>query len=176
MSWGVAAPEWSSIDRIGPNLKLLDDDIQSYTQADGFIFLGSHQWNQDRQTLMIRSLKKNPRPVLVGNPDLIAPREGGFTLEPGFYAHDVADKTQINPEFFGKPFGHVFRQVAVLHSNLVLERTLMIGDTLHTDILGGCAAGFKTALVTDHGLFKDHDARDYIKRSSIIPDYVLPSI
>ena len=176
INWGVAAPEWSSIDLIGPNLNLLDDDVQSYTQADGFIFLGSHQWNQDRQALMIRSLSKNPRPVLVGNPDLIAPRENGFTLEPGYYAHDVADKTQITPQFFGKPFGHVFRQVKVQHDDLVPLRTLMIGDTLHTDILGGHAAGFKTALVTDHGLFKGHDVRDYIKRSNIIPDYILPTI
>ncbi|MFD1810358.1 HAD hydrolase-like protein [Gemmobacter lanyuensis] len=33
----------------------------------------------------------------------------------------------------------------------------MVGDTLHTDILGGQAAGHGTILVTDHGLFKGRD-------------------
>ena len=176
MCWGVAAPMWSSIDKIGENMTHLDDELSSYRQVDGFIFLGSHDWNSQRQSLMLKALEENPRPVLVGNPDLIAPRENGFSLEPGFYAHDVADKTQVQPEFFGKPFAHVFNQVKTLGRAVDPQRTVMIGDTLHTDILGGSAAGFKTALVTDHGLFKGHDAYDYIERSQIIPDYVLPAI
>ena len=176
MSWAVAAPSWSQIDKIGSNLKLLDNDPLGYADADGFIFLGSHEWNQERQALILASLSEKPRPVLVGNPDLIAPRESGFSLEPGYYAHDVADKTGVSPQFFGKPFGHVFDQVKAFHTGLNPQRTLMIGDTLHTDILGGRAAGFKTALVTDHGLFKNHDARHYIERSKIIPDYILPAI
>ena len=176
MRWGVAAPIWSSIDKIGSNLSLLDDDIASYTHVDGFIFLGSHEWNDKRQALMLKALGEAPRPVLVGNPDIIAPRENGFSLEPGFYAHDVADKTQIQPQFFGKPFAQVFDWVKFLDKSINPKRTIMIGDTLHTDILGGSAAGFKTALVTDHGLFKGHNAYDYIERSNIIPDYVLPAI
>ena len=39
----------------------------------------------------------------------------------------------------------------------------MVGDTLHTDVLGGAAYGIKTALVTDHGLFSGYD---YTKFSS----------
>ena len=30
----------------------------------------------------------------------------------------------------------------------------MVGDSLHTDILGGAAAGMTTVLITDHGLFR----------------------
>ena len=176
MRWGVAAPTWSAIDKIGSNLELLDDEYARYAVVDGFIFLGSHQWNQHRQSLVLKSLGENPRPVLVGNPDLIAPREKGFSLEPGFFAHDVADQTRIQPEFFGKPFNHVFDQVKAAHDGLNPLRTIMIGDTLHTDILGGRAAGFKTALVADYGLFRGHDVYQYIKRSKIIPDYILPAI
>ncbi len=32
-------------------------------------------------------------------------------------------------------------------------RVVIVGDTLHSDILGGAAQGWKTVLVTDHGLF-----------------------
>lgn len=176
MRWGVAATSWSTIDSIASNLELLGDDPQGYARADGFIFLSSQQWDTDRQRLMIDSLVENPRPVLVGNPDLIAPRENGFSLEPGYYANEVADKTRVAPQFFGKPFANVFQQVKATHSQLEPQRTLMIGDTLHTDILGGSAAGFKTALVTDHGLFKNHDINNYIQRCNIIPDYILPAI
>ena len=56
------------------------------------------------------------------------------------------------------------------------ERVLMIGDTLHTDILGGAAAGYKTALITDHGMFKGEDVAGYIEKSGIAPDYIIPSI
>ena len=34
----------------------------------------------------------------------------------------------------------------------------MVGDSLHTDILGGAAAGMTTVLITDHGLFRGQDA------------------
>jgi glycerol 3-phosphatase-2 len=34
------------------------------------------------------------------------------------------------------------------------ERVLMVGDTLHTDILGGNAAGFRTALIAGLRLFR----------------------
>lgn len=176
MNWRVAAPRWSAIDKIGSNLELLDGDYSGYVGADGFIFLGSQQWTWEHQGLLLQALREKPRPVLVGNPDLIAPRENGFSLEPGYFAHDVADKTQVQPEFFGKPFAHVFDCVKAKICGIDPARTLMIGDTLHTDILGGSAAGFRTALVTDHGLFAGHDAHDYIERSKIIPDYILPAI
>ena len=52
----------------------------------------------------------------------------------------------------------------------------MIGDTLHTDVLGGQAAGLATILVTEHGLFAGHDTAPYIAQSGIVPDIALPSI
>ena len=54
------------------------------------------------------------------------------------------------------------------------SRIIMVGDTLHTDILGGAAAGLATALVTDHGALKDLDVEAAIARSQIVPGYVLP--
>jgi ribonucleotide monophosphatase NagD (HAD superfamily) len=51
----------------------------------------------------------------------------------------------------------------------------MVGDTLHTDILGGAAYGVKTALVTGHGLFANHNVTPYIAKSGIVPDYIMVS-
>jgi predicted HAD superfamily phosphohydrolase YqeG len=52
----------------------------------------------------------------------------------------------------------------------------MVGDTLHTDVLGGAAAGCRSVLVTDHGLFAGHDAARFISASGIRPDFIVPSI
>jgi glycerol 3-phosphatase-2 len=50
-----------------------------------------------------------------------------------------------------------------------------VGDTLHTDILGGAAYGVKTALVTGHGLFANQNVPPYIAQSGIVPDYIMVS-
>ena len=49
----------------------------------------------------------------------------------------------------------------------------MVGDSLHTDILGGQAAKLKTALVAGYGFFAGHDVDTPIEVSGIQPDYIL---
>ncbi len=176
MHWGVVALPESGIEQLDFNLALLGEEQSQFDQVDGFLFLGVRDWTQQQQELLINSLKASPRPFLVGNPDIVAPRETRFSLQPGFYAHAIADATTIEPQFFGKPFGHVFKEATDRINQSSPTRVLMIGDTLHTDILGGAAAGLSTALVTDHGLFKGHDVNHYIERSGIIPDFILPTI
>ena len=56
------------------------------------------------------------------------------------------------------------------------ERVLMVGDSLHTDVLGGAAAGVHTALVTSFGLFRTCDVQDLIRRSGIVPYHVVASL
>ena len=52
----------------------------------------------------------------------------------------------------------------------------MIGDSLHTDILGGLSSQISTVLVTEHGLFKDYDYMNAIKKTKISPDWIIPSL
>ncbi len=151
------------------------DDRGVYDRAEAFIFLGSSIWNEDRQALLEASLQDNPRTVLVGNPDIVAPRDTGLSREPGHYAHRLADTTGIEPQFFGKPFGNVFEMaLARIGQGIAPERTLMVGDTLQTDILGGRAMGLKTALTTDFGSLRGMDVNGAIRRAGIIPDYIMP--
>ena len=49
----------------------------------------------------------------------------------------------------------------------------MIGDSLHTDILGGGAAGMQTVLLTGYGLFAAGGADDMIDACGITPDWVV---
>jgi ribonucleotide monophosphatase NagD (HAD superfamily) len=52
----------------------------------------------------------------------------------------------------------------------------MVGDTLHTDILGGQAAGMKTMLITAEGALQGMDIPDCIAQSGIAPDFIAPMI
>ncbi len=178
-NWGVAAAPQSDLQALPGDLHMLGDDRSAYDGADGFVLLSSLFWDTPRQDLLVASLSDRPRPVLVGNPDLVAPREFGLSLEPGFYAHDLADRTGVVPVFFGKPYRNAFdevqRRLTAAGRTVPPHRIAMVGDTLHTDILGAAAAGLKTVLVTDHGLFRGLDADDFIKRSGIVPDVIIPT-
>ncbi len=176
LRWGAMAPKGASFDGLDAEITLLEDDPDSFAKAEGFLLIGSEIWNDALQAQLVESLRQNPRPVLVGNPDIVAGYEHGFVRQPGLYAHWLANETAIEPQFFGKPFAEVFAEAARRFGPVPPERVLMIGDTLHTDILGGAAAGFKTLLVEDHGMFKGEDVRPYMDESGIFPDFITPTI
>jgi glycerol-1-phosphatase len=172
--WGLMLPTGGAhhdIDRFD-TVDLLDD-LAAHDTADGFLLMGSGTWTEARQTLLEASLKRNPRPVLVGNPDIVAPRETGLSLEPGHFAHRLSDRTGITPRFFGKPFPNIFDLAFERVPGVDPHRILMVGDSLHTDILGGQAAGVQTALISGWGFFAGQDVADPIATSGIQPDYIL---
>ncbi len=174
---GLIAPETYGLEELERlTVTFLADDPEAYATVDGVLMLSAAPWNDARQGLLEAALAARPRPVWVGNPDLVAPRETGLSLEPGHYAHRLKDMTGIDPCFFGKPFDNVFAAAfARLDEGTDPGRIVMVGDTLHTDILGGAAAGLATALITDHGALKDLDVETAIRQSGIVPDYILPS-
>jgi len=152
----------------------LGENPDDYDRVEGFLLMGSAAWTEARQALLEQSLQKHPRPVFVGNPDIVAPREGGFSIEPGHYAHRLARATGIEPVFFGKPYGNHFDlALARVASDQDRRRIVMVGDSLHTDILGGLAAGIQTALISDFGFFAGADCAAAIATSGIVPDYIL---
>ncbi len=144
----------------------------AFDTADAILFLSSTRWTPDLQERLAGALSRNPRPVVVANPDLVAPREDGLSLEPGLYAHDLIDRLGTEVHWFGKPFAEGFADVAE-RVGLPPDRLAMVGDTLHTDVLGGAAAGMGTVLVTRHGLFRGLDPAPYIAASGILPDVIV---
>ena len=172
--WGVAAHENAQIELLAPNITMLEDDAQAFQDCDAFIFLSSLNWSDHRQHLLKTALQERPRPLLVGNPDLVAPHEARISIEPGFFTHQLQDETGVVPEFYGKPFADAFDIVNERLTGVAPDRIAMVGDTLHTDILGGAAAGWKTVLITDFGLLKGADVNAAIAQSGIQPDYISP--
>ncbi|MGP9821461.1 HAD-IIA family hydrolase [Salinarimonas sp. NSM] len=172
MLWAAAAGPGARFDDLGARVADLAEDPALLDRADGFLLLSSARWDAAAQERLVAALAARPRPVVVANPDLVAPREHGLSLEPGWWAHDLADRTGLAPAFYGKPYPDAFRAVRALHPDVPPERVAMIGDTLHTDVLGGRAAGFGTVLITAHGLFAGHDARGFVARCGIVPDVI----
>lgn len=151
-------------------IDLIDDNAW---HADGFLFLSSARWTPALQTRLHDALKSNPRPLIVANPDIVAPREDGLTAEPGLFAHDLIDALGLQTQWFGKPFPDAYVEAKARLPGIPTQRIAMVGDTLHTDVLGGAAAGMGTILITDHGLFRGHDVAPYIAASGIRPDVII---
>ncbi|GGY72287.1 HAD-IIA family hydrolase [Marinobacter zhanjiangensis] len=178
-TWGVIAPQGSdshslpSVTQQPVRPGVTDHELDA---CDGFIFLSSEDWDETRQAQLTASLRRRKRPLEVANPDLVAPRGDCLTLEPGFFAHKLRVDCGISPHFYGKPYGPAFAAVLERLAGIPAHRVLMVGDTLHTDILGARAAGMATLLVTDHGALAGMDIHSCIERSGISPDFITPSI
>jgi len=173
--WGLMAAEaLGRADLEGIALSYLAEDPAPYDAAEAFLLLGSAAWTETRHALLEAALQKRPREIWVGNPDIVAPREHGFSVEPGHFAHRLAAATGVAPRFFGKPFANIFELAfAGLDAPAARDRCLMVGDSLHTDILGAQAAGIASALVTEYGFFAGADAMEAIARAGIVPDFVI---
>ena len=52
----------------------------------------------------------------------------------------------------------------------------MMGDSLHTDILGAMRRGWGSVLITDHGFFKGRDIAPFLEQSGLYPDFIAPHI
>lgn len=153
----------------------LADDPEVYARAEGFLLLDASDWTPARQALLEAALHAHPRRVVVGNPDLVSPDLHGFNVEPGYWAHRLRENVGILPEFHGKPFPSVFDMARASLPGIDPARVVMVGDTPQTDILGGAAAGFRTALVTDHGILRGQDVEAALQAAAIRPDWLLAS-
>lgn len=176
-SWGVMAQPDSELQTLPVETVLLEDDEAPYRHANGFIFIRSEGWSTARHRLLADALRESPRPVLVANPDVSAPYpDRRLSAEPGYWALRIEAETGVRCERFGKPFSPAFELALSRLGRAAAgrERVAMVGDGLHTDILGGLAAGLGTILVTDHGLLRGLDWEARAARAGIVPDHVIP--
>lgn len=175
--WGVMAPGHWPIDGLPGQAGFLADEQSFYDAVEGFVLIDSDEWNGQRQHMLETSLSKNPRPILVGNPDICAPMGDFLSVESGYFAHLAADACGGVPQCVGKPYREVFDDILQRHPAVDRNRILMVGDTLHTDILGGLAVGIKTLLVTRGGFLDGYqDLAGLYQRSGIHPHFMAPAI
>jgi HAD superfamily hydrolase (TIGR01450 family) len=151
------------------------DDIKAMVFLDDEGF----DWNYDINKTVNLIRKKNI-PIIVANSDNLYPvAKNDVSIATGGIAKLV--ESIINKRFihFGKPdtqmFNFAFEDINHPERIYGKEDILMVGDTLHTDILGGNKFGIKTALVLS-GNTSASEAEMNIRSSGIIPDYICSSI
>jgi HAD superfamily hydrolase (TIGR01450 family) len=172
---GLIADSPAPMANVTGDMLALGDAGGAYAGVCAFVFLSADRWNEKRQILLRDSLYRNPRPIIVCNPDIASPSGTNQNAEPGFYAHRIASETAASIIFCGKPFREIYRLALAANPGIPPERVLCVGDTLHTDILGARAAGFRAMLVED-GFCTGKDALSLARESDIWPDFVAPSL
>lgn len=174
--WGCIAASADDLSDVPAKTCRLESDASAYDEVDGFLFLSSEEWTDERQSVLAASLRRHPRPVMIANADLVAPREGHFTLEPGYFGHLLADAGVTDIRFFGKPFPEVYELIEASLPEIERTRIAMCGDTLHTDILGAASRKWRTVLVSRDGLFAGQDTDAYCRQAGLFPSWRLAAI
>ena len=83
---------------------------------------------------------------IAANPDRTFPMEDGLVPGNGAQVAALVTATDVTPVMAGKP-GPLLYEGALARMGVTPEETLVIGDRLDTDILGGLRLGVPTALV-----------------------------
>jgi len=161
-----------------PNLLHYGADPDLFEKADEFVFLGTIGWKDDDQQSLETALLKRKRMVHIANPDVASPQASGFSSEPGYWAARTMQSTGAPISWYGKPHGPAFdlafsRLESVMGRRYDKGRVAMVGDSLHTDIIGAAGFGLRTVLLTDYGLFRDGGAREMVEACGIRPDWIV---
>jgi len=149
-------------------------------EISAMVFLDDEgfDWNFDINAT-VNLLRKKNIPAIVANSDKIYPvAKNDVSIATGGIAKLV--ESILGREFihFGKPdsqmFMHAFEQLQKV-GKFKRKDILMVGDTLHTDILGGNKFGISTLLVLS-GNTRSENFETKIQATGVIPDYVADSI
>ena len=157
-------------------------EVRDIDEIEAFVFLDDEgfDWNTDiNKTVNI--LRRKNIPVILANSDKIYPvSRKDVAIATGGIAQLIESILNRNFIHFGKPDSQMFMQAFEdMNSNATVpyekNDILMVGDTLHTDILGGNKFGVQTALVMTGNTRRD-SLDTSIKATGILPDFICESI
>ena len=154
-------------------------DLNHIDHIESFAFLDDEgfNWNEDINKA-INLLRKKNMTVVVANTDINYPvNQNDVSIAIGSLA-DMVEKI-IGKSFirFGKPDAQMFLlayERALQDIDVKRNEILMVGDTLHTDIMGGNKFGLDTALVLSGNTLPEM-AQIRISSSGIIPTFICES-
>jgi len=109
-------------------------------------------------------------PWIQTNPDPTFPSERGIVPGAGSIMAFLEAATEQKPLIIGKPETGIYRQALAL-LGATPDETVMLGDRLETDILGGHRAGLKTICVLT-GIASREQAEAYDPR----PDWIIDDL
>lgn len=157
---------------------VLEEEIEKIS-AVAFLDDEGFDW-QTSINKAINLLRKSNCPAVVANSDLTYPvSRGQVALATGGLAEMIEKVTGKQFIHFGKPDGQMFLYSydRLFQQNPQISKAdiLMVGDTLHADILGGNKFGLHTMLTLSGNTTRAR-AEELIHTKGIRPDYVVDSI
>lgn len=123
----------------------------------------------ERLTQAVRFVAAGARFVAT-NPDVSGPGDGGMVPACGAIAALIAAATGVRPYFVGKP-NPLMMRTALRTIGAHSEESVMVGDRMDTDIIGGTESGLQTILVLT-GVTR----RDEVERFPYRPTTVVESV
>lgn len=99
----------------------------------------------------IKKIQMSGLPVLCTNPDKYILWAGKHFISTGLICQMLAEKG-THVFYYGKPGVEIYAAALATLGNPDQARTVMIGDTLGTDILGATRGGIKSCLTLAHGI------------------------
>jgi HAD superfamily hydrolase (TIGR01459 family) len=117
-------------------------------------------------------------PMLCADSDVTYPLRGVIRLGPGWLAREY-EKRGGNVYEFGKPCPPIYIEGLRVAGNPPLDKVLMVGDNLRTDVLGAQQSGHHSLLVLQYGVHRDLGAADLDREMQVVgarPTYVADSL
>ena len=161
-------------------IPILEVNDKNRDEVRAMIFLDDEGFDWQRDiNLCLNLLRHKNIPAIVANSDRIYPlTQDDVAIATGAIAQLIEHVLGRKFIQFGKPdslmFMYAYEQVNEIQT-IHRKKILMVGDTLHTDILGGNKFGISTALVLT-GNTTQQSAQMLIRSRGIRPDYVCESI
>ncbi len=172
--WGVSGSWGHPFPDLMAGMRALGDAPDPWDAVDGIVLVDTDTWTSGRQRNLARALRRRPRPLIVCNPDVACPYEGGaMSAEPGFFVHRADPPDDVM--FLGKPFPGVYDRAARRFPDVPRSRFLAVGDTPHTDILGARAAGMR-ALMVRTGFTAGRAPEPLFEQSGLWPDFIAETL
>lgn len=135
-----------------------------------YVILGETQsYNFEVITKAIRFVAGGAQ-FIATNPDPSGPSEGGLVPACGAMAALIEKATGRAPFFVGKP-NPLMMRTALNYIEVHSENTVMVGDRMDTDIIGGVEAGLETILVLS-GVTKREEVGQFPYR----PTHIVESV
>lgn len=172
-----------------PNDRLFEKVLDRYTpdlDKASAVYFGSLEVipGEDLETLdpflpdAEKALKKE-LPAICANPDHFAFRGQTKHVVQGLLGKWYEDRGG-KVYWFGKPYPEIYEYTLKL-SNTVPEKTVMVGDTIRTDVKGAKDCGLKTVLITETGITHDlltsgETLEEIALREGAFPDYLLKEL
>ncbi len=164
----------------GSGISIRDYNVEDFDQIGSVVFLDDegYEWEVGVNKI-VNLLRRKVVPAIVANSDLIYPvSKMDVSIATGSIALLVEHILNRRFIHFGKPDSPMYHYAFqnLLESGSYSKKdVLMVGDTLHTDILGGIKFGVDTALVCT-GNTTQENVHVAVESTGIKPDYICDSI